>query len=83
MKLLTDAQARVLRNLGRGYQSWHHCRCQSDYGGLEGTRRALVRRGLMDWDDVLTWAGAVEAARLLRPQQGLRNPNANTSQQPG
>lgn len=65
---LSRPMLRVLRHLANGRPPSAHCRTQSDYGGLEGTVRALERRRLIahyagNW--ILTAAGqaAEEAHR--------------------
>lgn len=47
----------MLTNLAMGRKAHHHCQSQSDYGGLDGTIRSLVERGLINWECELTDAG--------------------------
>jgi hypothetical protein len=61
---LSAAMERVLFNLLNGNRVNHHCRTMSDYGGLDGTVRALVRRGLITAGCELTPKGR-EAAKAI------------------
>lgn len=54
---LSYPMLRVLRHLAAGLSACYHCKTQSDYGGLEGTMRALAKRGLMTWEYKITEAG--------------------------
>ena len=58
---LSGPMIRVLRNLRNGKRASHHCTKQADYGGLQGTLRALIKLGLLDWDHNLTPKGAAVA----------------------
>jgi len=59
---LSPSMLRALVNVFKGRSISYHCRSQSDYGGLDGTVRALVKRGLLTWEHELTEAGK-EAVR--------------------
>jgi hypothetical protein len=68
LKKLSEAQQRVLRQLGLGLSPSYHCKKQADYCGLESTIRSLVKLGLIDWDENLTVTGKQAASLLLGRQ---------------
>jgi len=63
---VSEAQKRVLGHLEAGRQAHHHCRSNSDWGGLSHTLIALRKRGLLDKDGRLTDAGRA----AIRPAEG-------------
>jgi hypothetical protein len=63
---LSKAQMRVLNNVGEGLKAHHHCRTNSDWGGLSGTLISLRKRGLLADDGGLTDAGREAIEGLTR-----------------
>ena len=63
---LSGPMKRVLLNLVRGEPACSHCFSISDYGGLHKTMLALVRRGLLTSDGVLTVEGKRAAQAVQR-----------------
>ena len=53
----TPRMLQVLTWLAAGFPASYGCTCQSDYGGREGTLRALALRGLITWEHEVTEAG--------------------------
>ncbi len=68
---LSFPMRRALAALLDGRWVGEHCRNISDYGGLEGTMRALRNRGLIEWDHTNEPALTAEgrrAAEALRSE---------------
>ena len=61
---LSFPMKRVLRAIRDCREPGEHCRTQSDWGGLDGTMRALLRRGLINDKHNLTKAGRAVAEKL-------------------
>jgi hypothetical protein len=67
---LSPAMVRVLGHLAAGRSVDHHCRTQSDHGGLAATIFALRKRKLLDWEaGELTELGR-KVADLVITQRG-------------
>jgi hypothetical protein len=71
-KKLSMPMIRVLVNLRLGNRAAHHCRTQSDYGGLHGTMMALMRHGLINRKYDLLRSGKDVADRELKKTNGQR-----------
>ena len=54
---LSEPMKRTLRAIRDGRPAGGHCRTQADWGGLDGTITALLRRGLITPSCKLTKAG--------------------------
>jgi hypothetical protein len=59
----------MLKNIRDGLSPTAHCNGMSEFGGADGTWRALVRRGLVVWEEndlVITALGRTTLHGLLK-----------------